>query len=389
MAKKNAEKTSAGARITKLRPMTALILGAVLALSGIILLSCTDGDRIADVRAAKSFIDACYIRADTNSNFNGYPVIVSGEPEWTPSTATDTLFNITADTACLFRVSEMCQWQRTGDSYELIWSEELISSEGFSSGHENPASYPLNTKSNYYTAVGVNVKGFALEDEIIVALPGKTALTKLPSPSAAMPDGYYTDGEYITNNKTASSPSVGDVRIHYEYITAETVTIAARQRETGLTRYIMDDDKSVYLLLSGTHGRADVMSELKALSASPTWILRISGVIAATLGMTLVFDGGAALTGYNPKLRYGKNKKLTAAPFAVIAAAGLAAGLLTSGIVFGARWAGIYPLIIIISLIITAAYLYLLISSIIKFTPRRVRAEPEYVSIIAKKNDKK
>lgn len=383
--KKNESMAPAENKKKKLSPPTALTLGIILLIVGIVLTPISISSRVKEIGALETLNDKAYFRkgAVVDSKYNGHPVFTSGELTYEAPGATDTVFGVTADSAMLFRVSEMAQWNTVDGEVKLVWSEEIIPSPDAS--HENPEKYPSNSKSNYYTAISVSVGDYSVSEEQLFLIEEKAALETLPSVDVR---GFKTVGGYITNSENLDNPKVGDVRIRYEYIDADVVTLAGKQREAVIVSHTNFDDVPFFAALVGEYTRAEVIDYFRDNSAGIVWWLLLIAVISLLIGAVLLFDGFTALTKYSPTLsEFGKkaeelDKKTVTLIYAVVFA------LVIFAVTYAISWAGVYPIWLVVVLFAAFIYFYVLISDIVKNMPKRVKKEAEYVPILVKREDR-
>lgn len=370
----------------KLSPFTALVLGIVMLLTGIILSSVSLRDRIIEISALEKYNNNVVIRknGEFHSDYNGYPIITYGELSYEDGSAKDTLFGVSADTAILYRISEMYQWTAEDGKIVAVWSEELIPSPD--SEHENPTAFPSNTKSNYYTARTVTLGGYSISADVLLMLNDKAKLEKLPSVDTR---GFSTDGEYITNAEDLSAPKVGDVRIRYEYATADVITIAGKQRSETIVGYGNYGDTNFFLAKDGEHSQAKMISALRDIAVDAVWWMLILGCVLTALSGFLIFDGFVRLTKYSPKFpSFAKGKSEICAPASVyIYSAAL--GAISLMATLSLLWAETYPIPAFVTAVAAVIYFYILGGDIIKNMPRPKKKEAEYVPILIKRDDDK
>lgn len=370
----------------KLSPIVALVLGIVMLVSGIILSSVSLRDRIIEISALEKYGANVQIRenGDFDSNYNGYPIITYGQLSFDADSATDTVFGVTADTAILYRVSEMYQWTEKDGAIVAEWSEELVPSPD--STHENPAAFPANTKSNHYTARAVKLGGYSLGADILLMLEEKAKLEDLPNVDTR---GFKTNGNYLTNSKDLASPEIGDVRISYEYATADVITIAGKQRSETLVGYGNYGDTNFFLALDGEHTKAEMISALRDIAVDAILWMLILGCVLTALSGLFIFDGFARLTKYSPKFpAFAKGNDDIGAPTSVWIYS-VMLGVLCLMATLSLLWCEAYPIPAFITAVAAVVYLYILVSDMIKNMPRRVKKEAEYVPILIKRDDDK
>jgi hypothetical protein len=171
---------------------------------------------------------------------HGSMVLVSGTPEVIAAPRDDD-FNLSVPAPVLERKVEMFQWRevRLGSDvhYELDWSGELQDTGKFEQprGHANPRAFPL--ESRRFVAGRVRVGGFALGPVLVDALPGSTPVapdpSRLPANLAASFSLYHG---YLTTSADPSSPRLGDVRVSWQAVPLQPVTVFARLDGDRLVR---------------------------------------------------------------------------------------------------------------------------------------------------------
>jgi hypothetical protein len=105
----------------------------------------------------------------------------------------------------------------------------LIDADHFEhpAGHANPTSFPLSSKQ--FDAGLVQLGGFALSPQVMHALPSSTQaapnLKALPANLAASFSQYQN---YLVTSASPGNPRVGDVRVSWDEVPLQEVTIVAR-----------------------------------------------------------------------------------------------------------------------------------------------------------------
>lgn len=205
--------------------------------------------------------------------------------------AYDADFNLFVATPVLTRHVEMFEWRevRLGNAihYEMDWSEQPQDSAHFAQpkGHANPAAFPL--RSERIDAPLVRVGGYALAPVLLHGLPGSEPVAPdvahLPANLAASFSPYQ--GSLVTSADPAR-PRLGDVRVSWEAVPLQTVTIVARQRGD---RLVPGDPAALngqgYDIELGEQAAAD---RDVAVPFNGLYARRIGAVLLATLGSYLL-----------------------------------------------------------------------------------------------------
>jgi len=241
--------------------------GAVLLIAGVGLAAVTErGLRAHHLAAARHGGDV--VRADSTGpqpGQHGSMVLVAGTPEVIEAPH-DADFNLTVSTPVLNRRVEMFQWREvhvgSDVHYELDWSDELQDTARFEQprGHANPKTMPLQSKR--FAAGKVRVGGFALGPVLVGALPGAQPVppdpSRLPANLAASFSLYH---DYLTTSVDPGSPRLGDVRVSWQAVPVQPVTVFARLDGDRLVRASQADDQG-YQVQVGERSLSDVLPDV-------------------------------------------------------------------------------------------------------------------------------
>ncbi len=204
----------------------------------------------------------------------------------------DTEFGLKADTPQLFRHVEMFQWRELhfGNevNYEQAWVDHLLDASYFDqpAGHGNPAGFPLKGKK--FDAGLVQIGGFRLASELIHALPGTAVvepdMKSLPANLAASFSVYQ---KYLTTSSQPDSPRIGDVRVSWDEIPLQQLTVFARIDGDRLLPAIDPVDGKGYDIQVGD---VSLLNLLPDLPIPPDHVLvrRIAAVLLGALGALLM-----------------------------------------------------------------------------------------------------
>ena len=221
---------------------------------------------------------------------HGYMARVSGTPVVVEAPL-DKDFNVQASTPVLTRQVEMFQWRevRVGGSvhYEMDWASRPIDASHFQQpgSHANPGSFPIEGKQ--FDAGLVRLGGFRLSPALLQALPGTMPvppqMKTLPANLAASFSEY--DG-YLVTSEHPGSPRVGDLRVSWQGIPQQLVTVVAHVDGDRLEAATGAADGSGYSVSVGDVPLLDVYPDLPQ---PPTAVLfkRILSVLLAMLAVFL------------------------------------------------------------------------------------------------------
>ncbi|HEY2622260.1 MAG TPA: TMEM43 family protein [Dyella sp.] len=270
------------------------VLGALLLLGGIGLVAMTEHSLLdrqhASARHGGEILDLGG-GGPPQAGQHGYMVRVAG-PVRVIEAPYDPEFGQRAQTPVLIRHVEMFQWRevRVGSDvhYELDWVDRPLDSHRFAqpSGHVNPESFPIRGKQ--FDAGLVRVGGYALSPTLLHALPGGDPLPpdlkSLPSNLAA--SFSLVDGHLVTSAHP-EQPRLGDLRVSWETVPAQEVTIFAQVDGDELVPAAHALDGKGYELQVGDRTLADVAPDVPD---SPTFVTarRLAALLLGMLGVWLL-----------------------------------------------------------------------------------------------------
>ncbi|MFC4764363.1 TMEM43 family protein [Dyella koreensis] len=309
-----------------LRQLAFGAAGALLVLAGAGLVAMTEQaaiqHRVAAERHGGQVLDI-----DTGSSpqadQHGYMVRVSS-PVDVVEEPFDPDFNLRVKTPVLVRHVEMFQWReiRVGDDvhYEQDWVDRPIDASRFArpAGHANPGPFPIQGKQ--FDAGLAKVGGYALSPVLMHALPGgeliEPDIKALPANLAA---SFSLHGNYMSTSANPDHPRLGDLRVSWEALPVQQVTVFARLDGQQLVPASDAADGKGYDVQVGDRRLVDVLPDVPEPPglAMPR---RVLGVLLAAFGaLLLLWD------------RWSVRR---------IAPMALGAGLLVAGAVGGLMWVG-------------------------------------------------
>lgn len=222
---------------------------------------------------------------------------------------------------------------RTTYSYTRGWSHEAIDSSAFQrpEGHANPA---MPYRGQVVDARPVKLGAFTLDPAQLRQIDAFEPLA--PTADRALPAGFRRDGDLVLRGDP-QSPQIGDLRITFRAVPAQTVSVVARQSGGGLAAYRAPNGHVIDLVRIGDHDAASMFRQAKADEALLTWILRGAGFLMMLFGIALLSSPLAWLASVLPFLAGFVN--FAALLVAIIVAVPLT--LLTIGL----SWLAFRPLI--------------------------------------------
>lgn len=226
-----------------------------------------------------------------DAGMQGFMVRVVG-PLQVVEAPLDQQFNQQTDQPVLIRHVQMFQWRelRYGGepTYELDWQDHPIDSSRFAhpEGHTNPGKMPLDGAQ--FDAGLVRLNNFTLAPTLVHALNGSVAVTpdlrRLPSNLAASFSLY--DGGLVTSPEPAH-PQVGDLRVTWEAVPVQTVTVVAKVEGNKLVPADDAPDGIGYAVQSGDVPLSEIFPDTPLPPEYPA-LRRVLAVLLAMLGAGLL-----------------------------------------------------------------------------------------------------
>jgi hypothetical protein len=216
---------------------------------------------------------------------------VSGVPKVVEA-ARDPEFDLRVDTPVLIRHVEMFQWRevRLGDNvhYELDWVDRPLDSGDFKvpSGHANPGAFPIAGRQ--FDAGQVRLGRFLLSTPLLHALPGSQTvppdIQHLP-PNLAV--SFQLAGDALVTSARPDSPRLGDLRVSWESVPLQAVTIVARIDGERLVPSTTPTDGKGFDVQVGDRTLLEVLPGMPEPPRFPL-LLRILSLLLAATGVLLL-----------------------------------------------------------------------------------------------------
>lgn len=195
-------------------------------------------------------------------------------------------------TPVLVRHVEMFQWReiRVGSDvhYEQDWVDRPLDASRFEhpGGHANPGAFPITGKQ--FDAGLVKVGGFALSSELLHQLPGSEFVTpRLGALPANLAASFSQDDQYLTTSVNPGHPRLGDLRVSWETIPVQVVTVFARLDGDRLVPASDAPDGRGYDVQIGDRRLADVLPDVPE-PPSMVGLRRVVAVLLSAFGAFLL-----------------------------------------------------------------------------------------------------
>jgi len=227
----------------------------------------------------------------------------------------DPVFEVSANSLKMQRQAEMYQWierqqketkKNTGGSttttttyeYYKDWSNQWLDSSRYNRAqtYQNPSSMPYESES---WEADILFGPYQLSQDLTFKINWFAPLA-LDSNFTSPIGSVLQNMIYIGNNPQV--PEIGDQRIQFASVKAETVSIVGTQQGNAITAYAAENGKKVALLQRGIHTSTAMFDQAQAEKEMQAWALRLIGFIVVYVGMYLIVQPLATATDVLPFL---------------------------------------------------------------------------------------
>lgn len=332
--------------------VVGVLVGGVLLLVGMGVLFWNEGRAVKTAAGLAEGEKACIsVPADSLDPANNGKLIHFTANATTDARLADPQFAIKPDEPVLRlkRDVEMYQWKEhrkskkksTTYTYSKEWADHVINSGSFhdKSGHQNPSRMPW--PSEIFDASPIKAGPFTLSHALVeqinnyenIVVPPNTGVEADPAVAGLKVSG---NGYYKGNDP--SSPQVGDVRIEFSVCRPGPVSVIAVQAAGGaLGQFTARAGATILDLRTETLTAAQQFEKLRSEAALMTWLIRLGGFLAISIGFALFLRPLAVLAEVIPFIG-------TLVEGGTILVAGIV-GAALSVIVIGVAWLYYRPLL--------------------------------------------
>lgn len=295
-------RTSWSSRIGK--SIKGLIVGTLLVFVGIGLLFWNEGRAVKTHQALEESQGAVVsINAlEDAPQMNGKLVHISGKAD-SGETLADTLLPVNVVGLKLQRFVETYQWKETSHSeerktlggdtetvttyqYERIWSNDKIKSAEFKKpdGHQNPGEWIYNNQ--IWTANQITIGNYQLSNTHKDLIEN---FQQLPIPQdTQLPDDLKKFNGSLYAGKDPKKPTVGDQRIQFNFIPAQTYSVIGDLNKSEIHEHIASNGQVIVLLQSGSYSADAMFEKAKNDNANLTWVLRLVGSVLLIMAFSMI-----------------------------------------------------------------------------------------------------
>lgn len=294
--------------------IAGVLVGLVMIVAAFPLLWWNEGRAIKTARGLAEGAGAVVsVTADNlDAAHEGALVHVSGLAS-TEETLTDPELGVSAPALKLVRRVEMFQWREekksekrkklggseetfTTYSYSTTWSGSAIDSSSFKqpADHRNPGRLPWDSRT--ITASRVTLGAFALPGDLVAQISSGEPLRvdQGAQPREAAAGLAVVDGGFY-RGRDPGAPAIGDVRIRYELVKPQTVSVVAVQRGNSFEAYQTKTGTSILMLEEGTRAADAMFKSAQSKNTLLAWLLRGGGLLLMFLGFVLLLRPIAVL----------------------------------------------------------------------------------------------
>jgi hypothetical protein len=290
--------------------ITGVLIGLVLVVASVAGLFWNEGRAVTTARSlsegASSVISVPPARVDPANE--GKLVYVAGDLKL-GGPAADPEFGLSVSAVKLVRKVEMYQWKEeskqekrtnTGGSQDTVttytyvheWSDRRNDSARFKQpgGHSNPE---MRYSGRDFVAPSATIGAFQLDAETLGHVSGGDRLpvdqAQLPALRQRLGGNVQINDGTIYIGADPGSPRVGDLRVSFEQVNAQQLSVVARQAGSGFGRYQTKAGDQLLIVHKGVVPAAQLFSEAQAANSTLTWIIRGVGAVAMFIGFALFF----------------------------------------------------------------------------------------------------
>jgi hypothetical protein len=311
------EVTTTGWLSRILQSIVGALIGILLVVGAVVLLWWNEGRAVEASRAlAEGARQVVEVEASAAAAAaEGKLVHLSGMME-TKAPARDTAFGVGAGNLLrLKRTVEMFQWiehkssrsqknlggsetTETTYSYQKEWSENAVDSSRFreAGSHRNP---PMPVSSATIDSPEVHLGAYRVDRAVLSEV---AAFTAFDPQGASLPPGYRKLGDMLYRGDDSAAPAIGDIKIRYTAVPAQTISVVAAQGSGTLAPFHAANGYKIALAEPGIVPAAAMFRDKAAEESLWTWIWRAVGFVLMLLGFVLMSSPLSVLVGVIPLL---------------------------------------------------------------------------------------
>lgn len=352
-------RTGFGSRIVS--SFVGVLIGFLLIIVAIIVLWWNEGRAVQAANALaqgeRSVVEASPDNVDPAAS--GKLVHVTGQLS-TTSPVRDQQFGVGgSDVVRLKRHVEMYQWKETKEShttqntggsettettysYSKVWSDRPLDSSSYRhpDGHQNPVM-PLTSRT--FDSTGAHLGAYRVDQAVLAQMD---AFSPYSVANTSPPSGFHAEGDTFYRGADSGSPKVGDMRVNFAAVTAQTMSVVAAVAGNTLTPFQAENGYEIKLAAPGVASAMTMLKNQEKSERTLTWILRAGGFVGMLIGFTLIMGPLSTLASVLPFL----GGLVAAGAFAI----GLALSIPITLVVIALAWFAHRPMLGIGLLVVAA-----------------------------------
>lgn len=308
-------RTGFGSRIVS--SFVGVLIGFVLIVASVIGLWWNEGRAVTAARALSQG-ESIVVEANPDSvdaALSGKLVHITGPLSSTAAVRDGTFGVGGADVVRLQRKVEMYQWKETKSSktekqvggseetvttysYAKVWSDQPLDSSRFHSrnGHQNPE---MSLTSRTVNSNGAKLGAYRVDPAILAQMDN---FAPYSIANASPPEGYRVDGDTFYRGSDSGSPRVGDMRVNFSAVTAQTMSVVAAASDGTLAPFRASNGYQIKLAAPGVASAIQMLKDQEKSERTLTWIVRAVGFVAMLIGFMLILGPISTLASVLPFL---------------------------------------------------------------------------------------
>jgi hypothetical protein len=183
-------------------------------------------------------------------------------------------------------------------SYDRRWSTSLVDSTYFkeqTTNRQNPTSFPfdyLELEADPILLAGLIQLGPAVVDRINWFEPvSDVALEDVPDAQLRSNLTLYRNDGFYYGTGTQAAPQVGDTRVTFRAVPADTISIVALYRPSNeLDSWTTSRGGSLLLVQRGTFTSDELFQQADEANTTTAWIIRFVGFAVMVLSILLILQ---------------------------------------------------------------------------------------------------
>ena len=352
-----------------------VFIGVIFVIAAIVLLFWNEGRAVSTDQSLREGASAVVsVSSETKDPANeGKLIHFSGEAR-TPSVLTDTDFGVGGSALKLRRVVEVYQWEEDSKSntkeklgggtettttytYGQNWSDQIIDSANFQEAgtHQNPKTKRFDNKE--WIAQNVSIGAYGISEDLLGSLSGYVPFTITSEMLKTLPYATQERMELTGNiiyfqTSDSTTPQIGDTRLSYEAIAPQTLSVIAKQSQSGLLPYTTKNGRAISMIQLGYHSAQEMFEGAVTNNRTMTWVLRALGTLCMFIGLRMTLGVLPIVASVIPFVgrMVGAGMSLASALMTLIGAS----------ITIGIAWIVYRPVIGVTLLIVAASGIFLL-----------------------------